>query len=120
MRNLKSVAFSIAASAACATVLATAVVAGTASASTTAPFIREGSRGTGVTCVQKALNNLGAHLVPDGIDGPLTTAAVKTFQREVGFTVDGIVGPETGTYLYSRDEALGLGATCYRFVPTDF
>jgi peptidoglycan hydrolase-like protein with peptidoglycan-binding domain len=118
LRNLRSVVVRIAASVACSAAIATSVAAGTASASTTAPYIREGSRGTGMVCVQKALNDLGARLVADGIDGSKTTAAVKTFQKKVGFQVDGIVGPNTGSYLYSRDQALGIGATCFPVVPT--
>ncbi len=35
----------------------------------------------------------------DGIYGPLTTAAVKYFQRKNGLTVDGIVGPKTAAAL---------------------
>lgn len=31
----------------------------------------------------------------DGVDGPLTKAAVKAFQRVSGLVVDGIVGPQT-------------------------
>jgi peptidoglycan hydrolase-like protein with peptidoglycan-binding domain len=102
-------------------VLAVVAVAAPASASTRAPYIREGSRGLGVRCVQTALNdNSGAHLTVDGIDGAKTTAAVKAFQRAVGYTADGIVGPLTGGYLYSQDVDSGIGAACYPVVPTDF
>jgi peptidoglycan hydrolase-like protein with peptidoglycan-binding domain len=43
------------------------------------------------------LNDLGANppLTTDGIDGPLTSAAIKAFQSANGLTVDGIVGPQT-------------------------
>lgn len=36
-----------------------------------------------------------ADLVVDGIQGPLTTAAIKRFQTIMGLTIDGIVGPQT-------------------------
>ena len=51
---------------------------------------KKGSRGEVVKQIQKAL-----HLIPDGIFGPLTEAAVKQFQKEHNLTVDGIVGPAT-------------------------
>ena len=46
---------------------------------------------------QHRLNLCGAQppLVEDGIQGPKTTAAVKTFQASVGLVPDGIVGPKT-------------------------
>lgn len=121
MTKLTAIAVRVGATVAGGTILAACIATGTAFASTTAPYIREGSQGTGVKCVQRALNaNFHAGLVVDGIDGTKTTAAVKAFQREVMIQVDGIVGPESGTYLYSQDENLGLGATCYPYVPTTF
>jgi peptidoglycan hydrolase-like protein with peptidoglycan-binding domain len=98
-----------------------AVAVAPASASTTAPYIREGSHGTGGRCVHTALNdNFGAHLTVDGIDGAKTTAAVKAAQRTIGYAADGIIGPLTGSYLYSEDVNAGIGPTCYPVVPTDF
>ena len=59
-----------------------------------------------VKWIQETLNSLqGSNLTVDGILGPLTRAAVMTFQRSWGITVDGVVGPETDYYLRS---ALGL------------
>ncbi|QUG41354.1 peptidoglycan-binding protein [Psychrobacillus sp. INOP01] len=31
----------------------------------------------------------------EGIDGPLTIAAIEHFQKNNGITVDGVVGPKT-------------------------
>lgn len=47
--------------------------------------------------LQRALNAAGAApaLREDGIPGPRTTAAVKTFQARAGLVADGIVGPRT-------------------------
>ena len=47
--------------------------------------------------VQHALNLLGAKpaLDEDGVAGPKTVSAVKSFQGHAGITVDGVVGPET-------------------------
>ena len=49
-----------------------------------------------ITGVQARLNNLGYDSGPvDGIQGPITTAAVEAFQGENELVVDGIVGPQT-------------------------
>lgn len=46
--------------------------------------------------IQARLNNLGYAAGPvDGIDGPLTQAAVQAFQADQNLTVDGIAGPQT-------------------------
>jgi len=51
---------------------------------------KRGSTGQMVREIQKAL-----HLMPDGIFGSMTEAAVKDFQRSVHLIADGIVGPAT-------------------------
>jgi len=58
--------------------------------------LREGDRGSTVSKVQQRLKNWGYYTGEvDGIFGPLTTAAVKYFQRRNGLVADGIVGPLT-------------------------
>lgn len=58
----------------------------------TSPYIK----GEDVKDVQKALVNKGFSLgAIDGVYGPNTEAAVKSFQQSKGLAVDGIVGPNT-------------------------
>lgn len=63
--------------------------------------IRRGDRGRDVRTIQYFLNFLGffndrlPQITVDGIFGPATENAVRTFQREYGLTVDGIVGRAT-------------------------
>jgi peptidoglycan hydrolase-like protein with peptidoglycan-binding domain len=46
--------------------------------------------------VQASLNQLqGSRLTVDGIIGPLTRSAIRTFQQRHGLAVDGVVGPNT-------------------------
>ena len=52
--------------------------------------IKQGSRGDEVKTLQKKLN-----ITPDGIFGKNTEAAVKAYQKAHGLTPDGIVGPHT-------------------------
>jgi len=65
---------------------------------------RVGSTGDSVRIIQQRLNALGQTppLVPDGIFGPRTEAAVIAFQRRFGLTPDGIVGPITWAELMRR------------------
>ena len=69
----------------------------TAARSTAAePSLRRGSSGAAVTALQKKLAAAGFSAGPaDGQFGPLTDAAVKTFQRARGHTPDGAVGLQT-------------------------
>lgn len=53
--------------------------------------MRQGSRGEGVKQLQQKLGMRQA----DGIFGPATAKAVRTFQQSQGLKVDGIVGPAT-------------------------
>jgi peptidoglycan hydrolase-like protein with peptidoglycan-binding domain len=55
-----------------------------------------------VRWVQQSLNQLlGLRLVVDGISGPQTRSAVRSFQQRKGLTVDGIVGPKTEAVMVS-------------------
>jgi peptidoglycan hydrolase-like protein with peptidoglycan-binding domain len=66
------------------------------SASAASELLKEGSRGSAVTELQKSLKQLG-YLQADatGYYGELTEAAVKNLQRKYGLAVDGIAGQNT-------------------------
>lgn len=73
-------------------------------APTTYAVLRVGSRGDAVRRLQAGLNRVfpayrhdlgGKLLAVDGIFGTATEAWVKEFQRRVGITADGLVGPAT-------------------------
>ncbi len=60
------------------------------------PTLREGSRGPAVRDLQNKLKAAGFNPgAADGVFGPRTKAAVLSFQRAQGISVDGIVGPQT-------------------------
>lgn len=66
------------------------------------PLLRDGSEGAAVERLQALLNAADdAGLVEDGIFGPLTDSAVRTFQGSRHLVVDGVVGPQTWTALLS-------------------
>lgn len=54
-----------------------------------------GSRGSGVTELQKLLNQNGYGLDEDGVFGSKTQNAVRDYQQKNGLSVDGIVGNQT-------------------------
>lgn len=68
---------------------------GGSAAPVTRPQVRRGSTGEHVTYLQQRLTALGFRLTIDGIFGPGTESAVRSFQRTNGLTADGIVGPQT-------------------------
>lgn len=57
--------------------------------------LKQGSKGSEVKELQTLLNNNGAKLSVDGVFGPKTFAAVKSYQKANGLSVDGIVGNNT-------------------------
>jgi len=63
------------------------------------PTIQEGSTGPYVVQLQTDLDQLGYSLAKDGDFGPLTRAAVISFQAQQGIAQDGIVGPITWQHL---------------------
>src|SRR5207253_7878495 len=67
--------------------------------------LTEGSEGRQVELLQRALGNIKV----DGIFGPETEAAVRSFQSSAGLAVDGIVGPATISALHLGSAALTAG-----------
>jgi len=63
--------------------------------------IQQGQVSGCVTELQNLLNRHGAGLVADGNFGPNTLYAVRTFQSATAIAVDGLVGPQTKTKLYT-------------------
>ncbi|MEU1629831.1 peptidoglycan-binding domain-containing protein [Streptomyces sp. NPDC020096] len=116
--------------AATALTLSTAALAGTAQASTTAPWLGYGytTSGSGVWCVQHLVNDylrLGGQptIGEDGQWGPQTDGAVRNFQQHVfgNLQVDGTVGPQTGSKLLNvdwTDAYSGPNGYCQQFIPT--
>ncbi len=62
-------------------------------------LLRRGSRGEFVTLLQEMLVQAGLTLEVDGQFGPITEAAVSTFQRNNDLKVDGVAGPITWSAL---------------------
>lgn len=81
-------------------------------ASSSNGMLRKGSRGSEVEQLQRDLGMTGDKI--DGIFGPATERAVRTFQQNSGIKVDGIVGPETreriAQYAASGEEEPAAGA----------
>ena len=73
-------------------------------------MLRQGSRGSRVSSLQMDLSVYGGHpIAVDGIFGPLTDGAVRSFQRDEGLDADGIVGPLTSAALNGRKGSRRLG-----------
>lgn len=73
-------------------------------------LLKNGTKGENVKELQKNLQKLGYNIEADGIFGPKTEEAVKTFQKTFNYTVDGIVGDGT-TKLIAAQIAYGWNAT---------
>lgn len=66
------------------------------------PLLKRGAQGELVTTIQNLLYMAGDFQEnSNGIFGPRTEAAVRSFQRRFGLTVDGIVGAKTW-YAFSK------------------
>ena len=73
-------------------------------------LLRLGSRGPAVRHCQHQLRMLGFyHGKIDGIFGPLTKAAVISFQKCHGLVPDGIIGPVTAAALHQAASGMGMG-----------
>ena len=73
------------------------------------PTLRKGDKGQYVTLLQTKLKNKGYDLGKCGVDGDFgsaTQAAVKTFQKDNGLTVDGVVGNATWAALEKATQAV--------------
>jgi hypothetical protein len=57
--------------------------------------LSEGDSGPRVRRLQRALASLGYDVTADGVFGPGTTAAVRSFQEDAGLDADGVVGSGT-------------------------
>lgn len=66
------------------------------------PTVKRGSKGQSVKNVQGLLNAHGSRLSIDGIFGPKTESAVRSYQKSRKLLVDGIVGRQTYTSLITR------------------
>ena len=71
--------------------------------------IVQGQQSGCVTELQRLLTRHGFSVEVDGDFGPLTLAAVRSFQSAMGLSVDGQVGPQTKGALYNSDENGGSG-----------
>lgn len=76
-------------------------------------LLKQGSKGTDVKKLQKALNKSvkpSPKLKEDGMFGGGTLAAVKAFQKKNKLKVDGLVGPNTMTAIEKGGSKGGAGA----------
>ncbi|NLJ98983.1 MAG: hypothetical protein GX320_06950 [Tissierellia bacterium] len=75
-------------------------------------LLRLGSRGSDVRTLQQRLNSLGYNCGnADGIFGTRTYNAVRAFQSKNGLAVDGIVGKDTRSKLFSGSTTPSRGGT---------
>lgn len=74
-----------------------------------AGLVRKGDRGNAVRVIQSELAAKGYNLGIDGIFGPVTESAVKSFQGDNGLAIDGIVGPHTKKALMNDESSKNAG-----------
>ncbi|MEV8529014.1 peptidoglycan-binding domain-containing protein [Streptomyces sp. NPDC052000] len=103
-------------------------LAGSASASESAPYIGDGyaNNSKAVWCVQHLINDVArnnnrATIDEDSIWGPQTKDQVVWFQNFVHVQPDGIVGPFTGDNILYRGDGTygGKSGPCFAYVPSD-
>jgi peptidoglycan hydrolase-like protein with peptidoglycan-binding domain len=73
------------------------------------PVVQNGNQGHPIRTLQFLLRAHGDNLSVDGIFGPATEAAVKSFQANKGMTADGIVSPQTWPALIIQVKKGGHG-----------
>lgn len=83
------------------------------------PLVRKGDREHPVRTLQHLLRSRGRTVVADGIFGPKTEGAVRSFQKQKGLSVDGIVGPHTWQALIVTVK-LGSQGEAVRAVQAEF
>lgn len=72
-------------------------------------LLRLGDRGEAVRALQLQLRRHGHAIAADGDFGPLTGAALKSFQAAAGLVVDGIAGPASFTALERPPKSISAG-----------
>ena len=79
------------------------------------PLLKIGSRGQAVSRLQQALKNKGYFTYPNitGYYGNITRAAVISFQKDYGLSVDGLAGQKTQTALYGNSSRGGFTSTLH-------
>lgn len=73
-------------------------------------MLRRGSRGEDVREWQRLLEASGYPVLADGVFGPATVEATKTWQREHRLTPDGLVGPVTLAAAQAEQRTIPPGA----------
>lgn len=76
---------------------------------TVTTLLKSGSRGDAVKKLQQRLADLGYLAAADGVYGPKTYNAVRSFQKKNGLTADGQAGTMTQTRLYSASAIAANG-----------
>jgi peptidoglycan hydrolase-like protein with peptidoglycan-binding domain len=85
----------------------TTVIAVATTSGTTTTAAHPAAAAAMVVELQQVMTNLGYYSGPiDGVYGDATTAAVKTMQKDLGVTVDGVYGPETHNALGEKGTSI--------------